>query len=507
MSEVATFLPSPPPDPIVSSPSSRALLGHHQKLEHPSPTSNMAYTMYHPEHAGDYYPPTRGLNRHQADPHQSHSLPASSASATYATTYPAHYSTPHHPVYSTGPSPYPPPPRTLSPPSAMFNSVSTSTIMYSRNHYQPLEQESHYASASQPTPLPSQLIPSLPSSFGPFPLPRSAHRSAMYGDYPSPFQQQLTISPEVYGTSSFSSSSHAVVHSHQGLPPQQPSLPSPPPANCPTPVQIDPKEMNERFYKMAERLDDKVISRIRSYVGYRYSWSVSMTSRWFRKHFHPNCYTEQQKVADLLDLERWGLNGSDDSDKPSKKKRKMMDEVEVKWLACYHCYRLLGLHRFERYKHSTPRSTTTVARSNRESTRHSPYSPPTPRSSGGTPPASSNPHYDPSLTRTSLRANASRDSRMASPAESTESERAETRLEIRQKTTYTYRRFCIECGLKMKIYLPGDLVEVIQPPEQKPNYAIWVCNCNKLQNRADRPQCTDCGANCPFSTAVVAMRR
>ncbi|KAL1837470.1 hypothetical protein VTJ49DRAFT_3750 [Mycothermus thermophilus] len=488
----------------------------------------MAYN-HHSYHSGDYYPPPPAHSRQSSDTRPSHSTPASSApyvsgyptsSGAFATTYPA-YSATHHTVYTTGPDQHTTITRALSPPSAMFGSAPTSAIIYSRDsHYPALAHESSYAPVTQPTSLPSQLIQAQahvvlprPQSFPSCPSARPVPRPALYGDYQaSLLQQPLELSHSMYDSSPFPSSNAATYHSTTDLSPHQtPS--STQPARAIKGRPRTPAEgwmVNPEFNEMMNRLPTEVIQNIRTKLGYRSCWPLILTSRWFQLHFYPDhpadYFTKEERFVGLLEMEKWSVYGNPDSDASRKKKNK---EKDLAWLACYHCLRPRSLQYFERYKHTNPSFKDNISDDDdggkKPTRRHSPYFPPTPRSSSATPPAA-NPHYDPSLTRSSLRA--SRNTRMPSPTGSTaSSEPGETRLEVRQKKTYNLRRFCIDCGLRLRIYEPGDLIEVHRPPEGKPNDAIWVCGCYELRHRADEAQCGECGYNCPFSTAVVALRR
>ncbi|KAL2271014.1 hypothetical protein VTJ83DRAFT_385 [Remersonia thermophila] len=483
----------------------------------------MAYN-HNPYHPGDCYPPPPASTRQLSNARLSHSTPASSA--PYASTYPAYPAT-HHAMYSTGPDQQVLITRTLSPPSATFGSASTSSMMYSKGDCQALVHELSYASVTQPLSLPSQLLqaqahvlPPPSQSLVPCPSLRPVPRPMACGDYQASLSQQpLELSHSTYDRSPFSSSTVATYQSatvsslHKPASSKQPDR-----GGKSRPRTAEEGWMkNQRFNQMMSRLPPEVIQNIRTKLGYRSCWPLVLASRWFNQHFNPDhpagYFTKEERFAGLLEMEKWGVYGNPDPNAPRKRKAK---EEELSWLACYHCLRPRSLQYFERYKHTnlarradagddgakTRRRLPPAAATRRQS----PYSPPTSRSSSASPPA--NPHYDPSLTRSSLQA--ARHARMPSPAGSSssgDSEQGETRLEVRQKKTYSLRRFCIDCGLRLGIYEPGDLVEVHRPPEDKPNDAIWVCGCYELKHRADEAQCRACGHNCPFSTSVVAVRR
>jgi hypothetical protein len=252
---------------------------------------------------------------------------------------------------------------------------------------------------------------------------------------------------------------------------------------------------------LVRKLPVEVVSLIRKELGWFQCWKLS-TERaelhpLFRQHFSPDSFTYAEKDAGVLAAERYGGDEPEDSDAPSTRRS---EGKFPPWLGCYHCFRLKPLWKFERYKHcnslSKEEGSTPAARSQRSSM--------SPRqSSSPTPPG--NPHYNPNLTRSNLKATASIAGRLSCAGTTSRVDPAETNLDVRRRTTYNLKRFCLDCGVRNGWYEPGDLIEVHEP--EKPGQAVWVCRCRKLRIRPDQNQCRDCGQHTPLSTQVVRIRR
>lgn len=248
---------------------------------------------------------------------------------------------------------------------------------------------------------------------------------------------------------------------------------------------------------LINKLPVEVVSRIRKEVGWFHCWNASRFDPVFLQLFHPDRFTRDEKDAGVRSAERYGGPEPDDSDAPNPRRS---DSKLPPWLGCYHCFRLKPLWNFERYKHcnspSKEEDSTPAARSPRSST--------SPRgTSSPTPPG--NPHYDPNLTRSNLRTTTGRTGRRGSAGTTCSAEPAETSLDVRRRTTYGAKRFCLDCGVRNQWYVPGDLIEVHEP--QKAGQAVWVCRCWKLRIRPDQNQCLDCGQHTPLSSQVVRIRR
>jgi hypothetical protein len=245
-----------------------------------------------------------------------------------------------------------------------------------------------------------------------------------------------------------------------------------------------------------EQLPLDVIRNIQVMVGWEDCWNVYLTNRWFRVHFDPSNLPEETRLIGLLNMERsHGGHGGEDSDAPSSRKS---DSKGPSWLGCYHCYRPKKFECFELFKWGNSSSKGADDADGHKTTRYKspsrkqghPYSPAS-TSSGRTPPPA-NPHYDPSLTRSSLTAAASR-SRRPSPDAADSCSNISPRI----KETWGVRRFCVDCGLNKGYYGPGDLIDVQRPNEAK--LARWVCRCRQLHKRPRDTKCSGCGDIVPLS--------
>jgi hypothetical protein len=56
----------------------------------------------------------------------------------------------------------------------------------------------------------------------------------------------------------------------------------------------------------------------------------------------------------------------------------------------------------------------------------------------------------------------------------------------------TLRRFCIECGVREGLHLPGDLLVT------KLRQELWVCKCRVVWEKPTCLKCTRCGGDCPL---------
>lgn len=384
--------------------------------------------------------------------------------------------------------------RTL-PPSV--NDPVTASGMYPRNPYPGFAHHHMHASQVPHTSLPSQFIH--PQFAPPTPIhppmviarhPRHNH----YGSYSvAPLPQQPAT---MWG------------HTHGAL---YPSLSTtsyhcaPAPSSYQTSELLhhasismtpeSPAEKNARLPvgKFLKALPPNVIYEILKLIGWADCWSAFHTSQMFRAAFDPHKLPYVTKLASLLDVERsCGHWDCEDSDAPKSKKG---SKKAPRWLACYHCFTRKRFERFEQFKWGTSISKkaddtqqSTRRRGSTPAVKQEPaYTSPSP-SSGRTPPPD-NPHYDPTLTGSNLRASAASRGPHASPDRDGSSPRI--------KETWGIRRFCIECGLKKGLYRPGNLIEVQDP--KNPRAAFWVCSCLKIFERSKNTNCDDCGNYAPLS--------
>jgi hypothetical protein len=219
------------------------------------------------------------------------------------------------------------------------------------------------------------------------------------------------------------------------------------------------------------KLPENVIDEIRKYLTWDDCRRAYQVSRWFRDNFHPNKLTEEEKTAGLLNEEK--------------------NHKHEGYFACYHCFTFKGLEHFE----LSPLRGTTVK--NCDDDEQSTTSP-SPFHTSTAP--TSNPHYDPNLTGTSLKVAAARKARLPNSSTSTA---VTSDMDQRMKETWRVRRFCIDCGLWNRWYRPGDVIELRKPLERGQGY--WVCRCWRFHLRPDAVRCEDCHAHIPLSRPARRM--
>ena len=253
--------------------------------------------------------------------------------------------------------------------------------------------------------------------------------------------------------------------------------------------------------KGLKSLNPEIIAEIRKHVTWVERWKVYAVNKWFWENFHPDNYPDENaRVANMLNAEKnEGRDECEDSGMPVAKK----SNKGFQYFGCYHCFRFKGFQHFESQKHGnsvtrddddaeeramTPYSAATTVKAEQSCT---------PPSSHTTSPAA-NPHYDPSLTRSSLKASSTAGGKGPHRASSEAfSDSHSQQQHPRRAETWGQRRYCVECGLKKGFYLPGDLIELHRPSRARD--AIWVCRCWKLHNRLDETQCLDCNSITPLS--------
>ncbi|KAL2260017.1 hypothetical protein VTK26DRAFT_6116 [Humicola hyalothermophila] len=426
--------------------------------------------------------------------------------------------------------------RTLSPASSV-QEIGPGTVMFSKSNYQGLAQDHLHLSAAHLTQTMSTPAQCLQTGFAtshpaypPTPAPRQMSRTPSYGYSQNPPPPQPShLSFQAYGSSLFPSYSTTAYHSSATLPSYQiPPLAHQPPTIHHTKLRqvgahregsID----SNALFKGLQKLPLEVIAEIRKLVGWKSCWRVYQASRWFRDNFHPDLLPDDMRFQGVLQAEtNYGRDDEDDddprpdSDSAPKKAKKQTPE----WFACYHCYRLKKFHNFQRFQWTKSpgeveeESRIVLSASQRPDQARSPP----PRSS----PPTSNPHYDPSLTASSLRAAAANKRRAgagtaaaAAASSAVDNNNNNNNNNVNSssptddatqgrdiiKATWGTRRFCVDCGLKHRIYRPRDLIMVHSPP--KKDYALWVCGCWKLNHRPAVVHCAACGEHTPLRTCMA----
>ncbi|KAK4242701.1 hypothetical protein C8A03DRAFT_40042 [Achaetomium macrosporum] len=366
--------------------------------------------------------------------------------------------------------------RTMSPASGISD-PGAATAMYSRGHYSGLSHE-HPPAAHQAQPaslmtsqsqfVQTQVVPTFPL-YSPTPIPRRFSRAPPYSGYsaaalpqhPSPlsYQAYAPMDPSFAITTTYDSSPalaayHTLAPSH-------------------SPAMMESARVPEKFHFL--ELPSQVINEIRKYLTWDDCRRAYRVSRWFRDNFHPSKLPEDEKTAGLLNDEK--------------------NHGRPGWFACYHCYTFKGLEHFELFKWgNTPVNDSYDDAEEKSRTSLSPSYTPAP--------PTSNPHYDPSLTGSSLRIAASK-GRLPSSSTSTAitssaGDGIGSYMDQRMKETWGVRRFCIDCGLRNRWYRPGDVIEPHKPLERGQGY--WVCRCWKFRLRPRECKCEDCGSHIPLST-------
>ncbi|KAK4171722.1 hypothetical protein QBC36DRAFT_89404 [Triangularia setosa] len=255
------------------------------------------------------------------------------------------------------------------------------------------------------------------------------------------------------------------------------------------------------FLKGLQSLPPHIIDKIHKSFTYLECLQVYAVSRWFKENFHPSNLSVEDKIAGVRYAEQYYRRyfpGRASSSNTNGNGREY-DSKHPGSFGCYHCFKIKGPEHFEQFKWNNhpddedSRETgpsTTTSRPGAASALTS-YS------------LTGNPHYDPSLTRSSVTA-AANNSRRVSRAESAGSPASSSTApggsvpstdSPRIKDTWGIRRFCVDCGIKKQYYRPGDLIELCKSKE-----AVWVCQCWKIHWRPAEIKCNDCGSFIPLST-------
>jgi len=189
---------------------------------------------------------------------------------------------------------------------------------------------------------------------------------------------------------------------------------------------------------------------------------LSRVNRYLNAHVDPLTVSEQERVCFILmaerEYERYSLRAGSSSGPGGGQAGR-----DSGWLSCYHCFKIKGPAEFELFRYNgteQPEESDTDASSPRQTPAAVP---------------SSNPHYDPTLTRSSLARTMA-----CGPGFADQSS-------PRVKETWGIRRFCIECGVKKGYYQPGSLIELRSDKpgrgvkgrrdDKESKEAKWICNC------------------------------
>lgn len=458
--------------------------------------------------------------------------------------------------------------RALSPASVISEPASS---ILARSHQQLNVSSSHqnHHSYATHTPPPSMLLPGssqylqgqlgsqmslyqtipphrvfghqFPSSFNfqlnnvpPQPSPLS------YQNYPPPLYPSYATASSYHDPSSAQLSSY---HHHQQHHHQTSSLHGHQHDTSIRAPQIDTE------FRLA-RLPPEVLIVLRKHVGYLESRKLLRLNRWFKDNFDANLFSDDEKVAGVHEAEQCfkryyinSRNNNSNSQKNSNNNNRMVTAfvpAPSDSFACYHCYKMKSPENFELFTwHSTAsreeregaeggggggvggdesdsrRSGTPAAGAGTASLSSVPTTPTPRRPSLPT----SNPYYDPTITRSSIlqaqaaARNNSRDNRdndrsnspatIPTPSSTTGGAGQPGTLGGsggtgpeglssdmgRVKSTWGIRRFCIDCGMKKKFYKPTDLIQV----HGERGLVNWVCACLRVRVRSIAPSCQECG--------------
>jgi hypothetical protein len=265
----------------------------------------------------------------------------------------------------------------------------------------------------------------------------------------------------------------------------------------------EPEEEKESLLlKTLQNLPPDVVRQIQRYVGWFHCWKVSQVNRWFRDNFHPSTLPELDKIAGVLYTEQCYGRYDEISSYGSSSRKRNNSNKEPEWFGCYHCFTIKSPEHFERFTWS---HTSDEPSSERASPSLSP-----PQPSSTTPSTTSNPHYCPGLTRSSIAAATSSGHRGSNSDTNTAttnslgSSSLAPSHQTRERETWGIRRFCIHCGVKKRFYRPGDVIELRKPENARE--AVWVCRCWKLHRRPLELHCPDCGSHVPLSTPAGRRR-
>lgn len=358
--------------------------------------------------------------------------------------------------------------RTLSP-------ASVGTAAMSRNHHQQPSHRSSYVSQAQPSPHyhnpsqypPAQVAPHY-SLYAQVPASRAYTQPQFSFQMGSIPQQPLSIPFQIYppafhpyGSPYYASAD--AMPSYQ----QQASI-----------IQMHQQYRPSRPSVFGD-LPTEIICAITDCLDYLDVLRLMAVNRRTRAQVDMDRVPEEKKIAAVLQAEQCYQRYF-----PRK------PGVSTNSFGCYHCFSIKPPSEFELFRYNASEE---VEDSDTDTSmpRQRPASLST-----------SNPHYNPSIARTSIAAS-TRGVGSSPPSQNSP----------RIKELWNVRRFCIQCGIKKRYYKPGDLIELRSAKLGKDGKesktikeAVWVCNCWKLNKRPAVIKCLDCELFTPFS-AQQSRRR
>ncbi|KAK3950305.1 hypothetical protein QBC32DRAFT_18413 [Pseudoneurospora amorphoporcata] len=279
-----------------------------------------------------------------------------------------------------------------------------------------------------------------------------------------------------------------------------------------------------------------IMMMIQSHLDYFDVTRAQMANRFFRDHFDPSKCPEEDKIRCVMyaeiNFKRFWPNNTSSAGRGGDKD----DGKHPGSFGCYHCFKVKKPENFELFRwkndlEDAPDSNDSSNNNDQKSQRGSvssavssrqqqqqqqqaptinitqpqnnpPLSPSTSSqhsttSSHNTFSLTSNPHYDPSVTRSSLAAAAasSRNQGSSSTRRTASTGYSSSDQSPRIQETWGIRRFCIDCGIKKKFYRPGVLIEL-----HKEKNAVWVCDCWVTHKRPQELDCKVCKKILPLST-------
>ncbi|KAK5663562.1 hypothetical protein OQA88_3993 [Cercophora sp. LCS_1] len=233
----------------------------------------------------------------------------------------------------------------------------------------------------------------------------------------------------------------------------------------------------------------EILNRITRHLGYLDGIRLSQVNRWLHGHVNLVLVPEEEKTSFILnaerEYERYSLRPAASSAPGGRGGR------DSGHLSCYHCFKIKDPGEFELFRYNDTDQIMKGGDSN----------PSTPRSRPKTLPTS-NPHYDPSITRTSILAKA----KPATPGLGSGNQSSP-----RIRETWGIRRFCIDCGVQKGYYKAGALIELRSSGPAKERRgrkdehgkdqieAKWICQCLKVHKKPRAIRCDVCGSLTPFS--------
>ncbi|KAK3329516.1 hypothetical protein B0H66DRAFT_28401 [Apodospora peruviana] len=468
-----------------------------------------------------------------------------SASASSSTSS-ASYSTPYKSIS-----------RTLSPAS-----VASEPAVMARNHQQ--LPYSHHQQTTYPALAPasalitnnstqylqSQVGSQIPLYAQVQPAPRSFTHSA-------PFSFQLNSQPPQPSPLSFQSYP-SIYSAFPSTPTYQHSSSGAFASFYPQPLPLLQLQASDdhdpSFLDRLQRLPPEALKLVRESVGYLDSTRLVQVNRWFRDNFHANLFSDEEKIAGVREVEqsfkRYFITPKQSGKEPDDVREKrsaiqvcggraapdgrtrasVQQQITPRGsFGCYHCFRMKSPENFELFRwhcqseeddrdHSggdddaDSTSTATAA-----STSSSISATTTPKQRHYSLPTS-NPHYDPTITRTSILQEKAAAAAAAAAAKNRRSGSPSTTLTrtagsgtvlgdggsggpgaaTTRVKSFGIRRFCVDCGVRKRYYKPRDMIELHGARERESVRALWVCSCWQINVKPSVIRCEVCGDNMTF---------